>query len=56
VLIHPLTTTIPSWSYEGAPVWDAYPAFTPYQQTASPADADWPDRPRDRRSVFDANH
>ncbi len=56
VLIHPLTTTIPSWSYEGAPVWDAYPAFTPYQKTASPAEADWPDRPRDRRSVFDANH
>jgi len=56
VMIHPLTNTLPSWSYEGAPVWDAYPAFTPYQKTASPADVDWPDRPKDRRSVFDSNH
>jgi LruC domain-containing protein len=56
VMIHPITATLPSWSYEGAPVWDAYPRFAPYQQTADPADADWPDRPRDRRSVFDANH
>jgi LruC domain-containing protein len=56
VQIHPLTNTLPSWSYEGAPVWDAYPAFTPYQQTANPVDSDWPDRPKDRRSVFDVNH
>ena len=56
VQIHPLTTTLPSWSYEGAPVWDAYPAFTPYQKTADPVESDWPDRPKDRRSVFDANH
>jgi LruC domain-containing protein len=56
VQIHPLTNTLPSWSYEGAPVWDAYPSFTPYQQTANPVDSDWPDRPKDRRSVFDANH
>jgi len=56
VLVHPVTSILPSWSYEGAPVWDAYPRFAPYQQTASPADADWPDRPVDRRSVFDANH
>jgi len=56
VMIHPLGVTMPSWSYEGAPVWGAYPQFAPYQQTANPADADWPDRPKDRKSVFDANH
>jgi hypothetical protein len=56
VMIHPLGATMPSWSYEGAPVWSAYPQFAPYQQTANPADADWPDRPKDRKSVFDANH
>ncbi len=56
VMIHPLATTLPSWCYEGAPVWDSYPAFTPYQKTAAPAESDWPDRPKDRRSVFDSNH
>jgi len=56
VLVHPVTTTLPSWNYEGAPVWNAYPRFAPYQQTANPADADWADRPVDRRSIFDANH
>ncbi len=56
VLIHPLTTTAPSWSYEGVPVWHNYPAFIPFQQTASPADADWADRPTSRTDVFDTNH
>jgi hypothetical protein len=56
VIVHPLTGPIPSWSYEGNPVWNAYPRYVPYQQVAAPADADWPDRPTDRRSVFDANH
>ncbi len=56
VQVHPVTTVQPSWSYEGNPVWNAYPRFAPYQQFADPADADWPDRPTDRRSVFDANH
>ncbi len=56
VMIHPLSATMPSWSYEGAPVWNGYPEFTPFQKTANPAAADWADRPRDRRSVFDENH
>lgn len=56
VMIHALGTVLPSWSYEGAPVWDAYPDFVPFQQTASPTYSDWADRPRNRRAVFDANH
>jgi LruC domain-containing protein len=56
VIVHPLTGPIPSWSYEGAPVWHAYPRYVPFQQVADPVDADWPDRPSSRRAVFDANH
>ena len=56
VQVHVLGTALPSWSYEGNPVWNAYPRFAPYQQTADPGDSDWADKPTSRSSVFDANH
>jgi len=56
VQVHAVGSALPSWSFEGSPVWSAYPRFAPYQLTADPADADWADRPTSRGAVFDANH
>ena len=56
VQVQAVGSTLPSWSYEGNAVWNAYPRFAPFQQTADPADADWAERPTTRRAVFDANH
>jgi LruC domain-containing protein len=56
VLVQPVTTVAPSWSFEGTPVWDAYPQFVPWLKLADPAMASWSDNPTSRSAVFDAVH